>query len=61
MFPSSQAVQYTIKQRWFGPTLYVRTSQPANGVGDFEWGPWRKARLAEIQRAIIKLDELKRN
>ena len=58
---SGRARQFTIKQTMFGPMLYVRHSVPAFGIGDFEWGRWRKARLSEIQMATIKLAELQQD
>lgn len=58
---SPSARQFTIHQSLFGPMLYVRSAVPSQVPGCFEWGPWRKARLSEIQMAQVKLLELHKN
>jgi hypothetical protein len=53
------ARQFTIRERLFGPVLYVRHAVPVGcPVIDFEWSKWRPARPGEIKMAIIKLTEL---
>lgn len=58
---SSRARQFTIKQTFFGPMLYVRHSVCDIAPGMFKWGKWRKARLSEIQMVQVKLIELQHN
>lgn len=54
------ARQFTIRERWFGPVLYVRIAIPSDMPGVFEWSGWRKAKPSEIQMAIVCLLQLQR-
>jgi len=54
--PSSIGIQYTLKTTFTGKhVLYVRKSVPAMGPGDFVWTKWRKATIAERDKALFEL------
>ena len=40
--------QFQFKQMWFGIVLMYREAAPANGMGDWEWGRWRKAKWSDM-------------
>lgn len=44
----SQDYQFEHKQTWYGIVLMFRHAVPANGVGDWEWGRWRKAKWSDM-------------
>lgn len=47
-FVKSTSYQFQHKQTFFGIVLMYRESVPANGIGDFEWGNWRKAKWSDM-------------
>lgn len=52
------SVEFTIRQKWCGPVIYVRKAVPGFPTGEWEWGRWRKARDSERNAATVKLMEL---
>jgi len=57
--PSSCGIQYTLKTTCTGKhVLYVRRSLPDKSPGTFIWSNWRKANLAERDKALDKLINL---
>ena len=56
---NNKSIEFTIRQTFFGSsTIYVRKSEPACGIGDWRWCPWRKANDSERNAATVKLMEL---
>lgn len=42
--------QFALKPTLFGIVMMFREAVPANGVGDFEWGRWRRANWKDMTR-----------
>ena len=53
--PSHEAQQVAIKMFWGLPILMMRKSRPAEGLGSWEWGRWRKARWNEVNTINLLL------
>lgn len=56
---ASKSIEFTIRHKWYGPVIYVRTTYPAaNSIGRWKWNPWRKANDSQRNAALVKLLEL---
>ena len=54
----SNSIEFTIRQTWYGPVIFVRKTIPADGIGSWKWRNWRKANDTERNAATVKLMEL---
>lgn len=55
---TNRSIEFTIRQKWCGPVIYVRKSIASIAPGTWRWGIWRKANDSERNAATAKLMEL---